>query len=105
MSVRIRLMRHGKKKAPFYRVVVADQRSPRDGAFVEEIGTYNPLPNPSEISINEEKALAWLGKGAQPSGSAGQLLRRTGIWQKHLATKPKATKSKTQKSTAGTKSS
>jgi small subunit ribosomal protein S16 len=89
MAVRIRLMRHGKKKQPFYRVVVADQRSPRDGRFVEEIGTYNPLTNPSEIKIDEDKALAWLGKGAQPSGSAGQLLRRVGIWQKFTATKPK----------------
>lgn len=87
MSVRIRLMRHGKKKQPFYRVVVADQRAPRDGAFVEEIGTYNPLPNPSVISIDEEKALAWLGKGAQPSNSVGQLMRRVGIWQKFTASK------------------
>ena len=92
MSLRIRLMRKGKRKQPFYRVVVADQRSPRDGAFVEEIGTYNPLTDPSTISIDEEKALAWLAKGAQPSNSAEQLMRRVGIWQKHTATKknPKA---------------
>lgn len=80
-------MRKGKKKQPFYRVVVADQRSPRDGRFVEEIGTYNPLTDPSEIKIDEEKALAWLAKGAQPSGSAGQLLRRAGIWQKFTASR------------------
>ncbi len=80
-------MRHGKKKQPFYRLVVADQRSPRDGRFVEEIGTYNPLPNPSEIKIDEERALAWLAKGAQPSNSPEQLMRRLGIWQKFTATK------------------
>lgn len=92
MSVRIRLMRKGKRKQPHYRVVVADQRSPRDGAFVEEIGTYNPLTNPSEINIDEAKALSWLAKGAQPSESVGQLLRRVGIWQKHTATKPRPAK-------------
>ncbi|MGH2830888.1 MAG: 30S ribosomal protein S16 [Actinomycetota bacterium] len=87
MAVRIRLMRKGKKKQPFYRLVVADQRSPRDGRFVEEIGTYNPLTNPSMISIDEEKALAWLAKGAQPSNSAEQLMRRMGIWQKFTASR------------------
>ncbi|HEX9695634.1 MAG TPA: 30S ribosomal protein S16 [Actinomycetota bacterium] len=87
MSVRIRLTRKGKKGQPFYRVVVADQRSPRDGRFVEEIGTYNPLTDPSTIDIDEDKALSWLAKGAQPSGQVGQLLRRVGIWQKFTATK------------------
>jgi small subunit ribosomal protein S16 len=86
--VRIRLMRVGKRKQPHYRVVVSDKRSPRDGRFVEEIGTYNPLTNPSEIKIDEAKALTWLSKGAQPSDSVGQLLRRVGIWQKHTATTP-----------------
>lgn len=81
--VRIRLMRTGKRKQPSYRVVVADQRSARDGRFVEAIGRYNPLPNPSEIQIDEGKALAWLAKGAQPSESVTALLKRTGIWQKH----------------------
>jgi small subunit ribosomal protein S16 len=80
-------MRKGKKKQPFYRLVVADQRSPRDGAFVEEIGTYNPLTEPSTIKIDEEKALAWLAKGAQPSNAAEQLMRRMGVWQKFTATK------------------
>lgn len=84
-------MRTGKRKQPSYRVVVADSRNPRDGRPVEEVGTYNPLTNPSEIRIDEEKALAWLAKGAQPSESVVVLLRRTGVWQKHLAAKKKAT--------------
>ena len=92
MSVRMRLKRTGKRKQPSYRVVVADQRSPRDGRNVEELGTYNPLTDPSEIRIDEEKALGWLAKGAQPSASVIALLRATGIWQKHLATKKAAGK-------------
>jgi small subunit ribosomal protein S16 len=80
-------MRMGKRKQPAYRVVIADQRGARDGRFVEVIGHYNPLTNPSQISIDEEKALAWLAKGAQPSESVQALLKRTGIWQKHRQTK------------------
>lgn len=80
-------MRTGKRKQPSYRVVVADQRSPRDGRFVEEVGTYNPLTDPSQIAIDEEKALGWLAKGAQPSESVRALLRRTGVWQKFQQTK------------------
>ncbi len=87
LVVRIRLLRTGKRKQPSYRVVVADQRAPRDGRFVEILGHYNPLTNPSQISIDEEKALAWLGKGAQPSDSVVALLKRTGIWQKHKTIK------------------
>lgn len=75
-------MRTGKRKQPQYRVVVADQRSPRDGRFVDVIGTYNPLPNPSEIKLDETKALDWLAKGAQPSDGVVALLKRAGIWQK-----------------------
>ena len=67
MAVKIRLRRMGAKKAPFYRVVVADSRYPRDGRFIEEIGTYNPLTSPSEIKIDAEKAQKWLGNGAQPT--------------------------------------
>ena len=67
MAVKIRLRRMGSKKAPFYRVVVADSRSPRDGRFIEEIGYYNPLTEPVEVKINEEKATEWLKKGAQPT--------------------------------------
>lgn len=84
-------MRMGKKKQPSYRVVVADQRSPRDGAFVEEIGFYNPLTDPSTIRLDEEKAKAWLAKGAQPSESVAAILRAVGIWEKKqpkTATKP-----------------
>ena len=92
MSVRMRLRRTGKRKQPSYRVVVADQRSPRDGRNIEELGTYNPLTDPSEIRIDEDKALGWLAKGAQPSSSVVALLRATGIWQKHLAAKKAAGK-------------
>jgi small subunit ribosomal protein S16 len=86
--LRIRLHRTGKRKQPSYRVVVADQRSPRDGRFVEILGHYNPLTNPSQITLDEERALHWLAKGAQPSESATALLKRTGIWQKAKASKP-----------------
>lgn len=84
--VRIRLLRTGKRKQPSFRVVVADQRSPRDGRFVEILGNYNPLTNPSQIELDEERSLHWLAQGAQPSASATALLKRTGIWQKHKAT-------------------
>ena len=69
----------GDKKAPFYRVVVADSRSPRDGKFVEVIGTYNPLTNPAEIKINNEKASKWLANGAQPTETAKELLIKSGV--------------------------
>jgi small subunit ribosomal protein S16 len=82
MSVRIRLTRTGKKKEPHYRVVVADQRSPRDGKFIEIIGKYHPLEDPSVIEIDETRALEWLRKGAQPSESVANLLRKVGIWEK-----------------------
>ncbi len=80
--LRIRLRRIGAKKKPQYRVVVADKRSPRDGAFVETIGHYNPLPDPPNLVINEEKALKWLRQGAQPSDTAAKLLNRLGILEK-----------------------
>ncbi len=79
MTVKIRLKRVGKKKAPSYRVVVADSRSPRDGRIIENIGWYNPLVEPSAIHIDEAKALRWLGNGAQPTESVASLLRRAGI--------------------------
>ena len=69
----------GAKKAPFYRVVVADSRYPRDGRFIEEIGTYNPLTNPSEIKIDGEKAKKWLDNGAQPTDTVKSLLKKSGI--------------------------
>lgn len=79
MAVKIRLKRTGMKKAPSYRVVVADARSPRDGRIIESIGWYNPRVEPSAININEEKALSWLKNGAQPTDSVSSLLKRTGI--------------------------
>ena len=82
MSTKIRLRRMGAKKAPFYRVVVADSRSPRDGRFIEEIGYYNPIADPTEIKIDEKKALKWLSTGAEPSETVKQLLKTTGIWAK-----------------------
>jgi small subunit ribosomal protein S16 len=80
--VKIRLMRMGAKKRPFYRVVVADARSPRDGRFIENIGRYHPLSDPSVIEIDEERALHWLGVGAQPTNSVRVLLDKAGIWEK-----------------------
>jgi small subunit ribosomal protein S16 len=77
----MRLRREGKKKQPFYRVVVADARSPRDGRYIEDIGYYQPLNDPSTIEINSERALYWLGNGVQPSDQVKQLLRVTGIWE------------------------
>lgn len=77
--VKIRLRRLGAKKNPFYRVVVADSRYPRDGRFIEEIGTYDPLTNPSTIKIDAEKANKWLANGAQPTDTVKQLLKISGI--------------------------
>ena len=82
MAVKIRLSRQGRKKAPFYRLVVADERSPRDGKFIELIGTYNPMTDPAAVSINEERALYWLKNGAVPSDTARGLLKKQGIWDK-----------------------
>lgn len=81
MAVKMRLRREGKRKQPFYRVVVADARSPRDGRFIEDIGYYQPLREPSEIKIERERALYWLGEGVQPSDAVRQLLRVSGIWE------------------------
>ena len=77
--VKIRLRRMGKKKSPFYRIVVADSRSPRDGRFIEQIGFYNPLTNPAEIKIDAEKAKTWLANGAQPTETVRSLLKKTEI--------------------------
>ncbi len=78
MAVKIRLKRIGAKKNPFYRIVVADARASRDGRFIEEIGTYDPLADPSKIDIDNEKALAWIAKGAQPTDTVKNLLKKTG---------------------------
>lgn len=81
MAVKIRLARFGKKKKPFYRVVVAPETAPRDGRFVEVLGTYDPCSNPAAIVINKEKALEWLKKGAQPTQSADRLLKKGGVFK------------------------
>ncbi len=79
MAVKIRLRRMGAKKAPFYRVVVADSRYPRDGRFIEEIGTYNPVATPSEIKVDAEKAKQWIANGAQPTDTVKALLKKEGV--------------------------
>ena len=79
MAVKIRLRRMGEKKNPFYRIVVADSRSPRDGRFIEEIGTYNPNIEPSEFKVDEELAKKWLANGAQPPEEVGKLFKIAGI--------------------------
>ena len=78
MAVKIRLARHGSKKAPFYRIVVADARRPRDGSFIDRVGTYNPRTQPSDIKVDVEKAKEWLGKGAQPTDQVRKLLKISG---------------------------
>ena len=77
--VKIRLRRMGQKKAPFYRIVVADANSPRDGRFIEEIGTYDPTKDPSEYHVNEELAKKWLANGAQPTATVNRIFKATGI--------------------------
>ncbi len=86
MAVKIRLQRKGRKQAPFYHLVVADSRSPRDGRFIEKIGTYNPLTRPATIVIDRDRAFAWLMNGAQPTDTARAILRFKGVYfRKHLA--------------------
>jgi small subunit ribosomal protein S16 len=90
MSTRIRLRRMGAKGRPFYRVVVADQRAPRDGRFIENIGRYQPLNDPSLIEIDPERALHWLRVGAQPSNQVRNLMEKVGIWETFVSERPKA---------------
>ena len=85
--VKIRLRRMGATKRPFYRLVVADSRSPRDGRFIEQLGTYDPLTEPATIRIDEEKVFKWLSQGAQPADSARILLQREGVLERHAARK------------------
>lgn len=89
MAVKIRLKRIGAHKSPFYRLVVADSRSPRDGRLIEEIGTYNPLTEPAQVKIDEEKALEWLQKGAKPSDTVRHLLSKAGVMTKYHESKQK----------------
>lgn len=79
MAVKIRLRRMGAKKAPFYRIVVADSRFPRDGRFIEEIGYYNPLTDPAEVKVDADKAKDWIAKGAQPTDTVKALLKKNGV--------------------------
>lgn len=92
MTTRIRLRRLGAKKRPFYRVVVADQRSPREGRFIEAIGKYHPLDDPSVIHFEEDRVMHWLRVGAQPSAAVQKLLDKVGIWQRFVAERPDAGK-------------
>jgi len=87
VSVKLRLMRVGKKKQPTYRIVAADSRSPRDGRFIEIVGTYAPRSDPSEINVKSEKALAWLAKGAQPTETVRKILEISGVWSEFEATR------------------
>ena len=82
MAVKIRLKRMGSKKNPFYRVVVADSRAPRDGRFIETVGTYNPLVEENQVTLKEERVLEWLSKGAQPSDTVRNILSKEGVMKK-----------------------
>ena len=81
MAVKIRLARHGAKGAPFYRIVVADSRSPRDGRFIDRIGTYNPRTEPSDIQVDADKARQWIKQGATPSDTVQSLLKQAGVFK------------------------
>lgn len=87
MSVKIRLQRVGTKKKPFYRVVAIDSKNKRDGRVIEFIGRYQPIVKDKQFAVDEEKVLKWLGQGAQPTDTVQQLLKKEGIWQKHLGSK------------------
>ncbi len=87
MAVKLRLKRMGAKARPFYRIVAADSRSPRDGRFIETVGTYNPIAKENQINVDEEKALKWLNNGAQPTDTVKNILSSTGIWAKYKNTK------------------
>ena len=82
MAVKLRLKRMGAKKAPFYRIIVADSRSPRDGKFIENVGTYNPVKTPAEINVDEEIALKWLNNGAIPTDTVKNIFSKVGIMEK-----------------------
>jgi small subunit ribosomal protein S16 len=87
--VKIRLRRIGKKKQPFYRIVVADGRMPRDGRYIESLGSYNPMTEPSTIELDGERALYWLGQGAQPSRQVQNLMKIKGVWEQFQSSKNK----------------
>lgn len=89
MAVRLRLMRMGKKKQPTYRIVAADSRSPRDGRYIEIVGTYDPRREPSVVTVDNEKAIEWLGKGALPTERVQKLLQISGAWEEFQSAKAK----------------
>ncbi len=89
MAVKLRLVRMGAKKAPFYRIIAADARAPRDGKFIELLGTYNPRVNPAQVTIKEEEVLKWLHNGAQPSNTVRNILSNEGIMKKFADSKLK----------------
>lgn len=97
MAVKIRLKRMGAKKRPFYRIVVADSRSPRDGRFIEVVGTYNPIPEKAEITLKEESIMNWLSKGAIPTDTVRSILSKNGIMEKFAKTKKKKAPKKSTK--------
>ena len=97
MAVKLRLKRMGAKKRSFYRIVAADARSPRDGRFIETVGTYNPITNPTEVKIDEEKAMYWLGHGAIPTDTVRSLLSKAGVIKKFNETKAPKKKVKKEK--------
>jgi small subunit ribosomal protein S16 len=88
VAVKLRLMRMGKKKQPTYRVVAADGRSPRDGRFIEIVGTYDPRSEPSVVNLDNDKAVEWLRKGAQPTEPVAKLLRISGAWEQYAGGSP-----------------
>ena len=89
MAVKLRLKRMGSKQKPFYRIVAADSRSPRDGRFIETVGTYNPIKGADVVTIDEEKALNWLKNGAEPTATVRNILSKQGIMAKYAASKTK----------------
>ncbi len=97
MAVKLRLKRMGGKQKPFYRIVAADSRSPRDGRFIETVGTYNPIKNPAEVTVDEEKTLNWLNKGAIPTETVRTILSKKGIMKKYAESKVKKASEKTKK--------
>ena len=87
MAVKLRLKRMGGKQKPFYRIIAADSRSPRDGRFIELIGTYDPAKKENKVTVDKEKAMKWLNNGAQPTDTVKSILSQTGIWAKYKNTK------------------
>ncbi len=83
MAVKLRLKRMGSKQRPFYRIIAADSRSPRDGRFIESVGTYDPIKKDENVTIDEEKVLKWLNNGAQPTDTVKSILTQTGVWAKY----------------------